>query len=547
MRRIISCTLCLLILLLSMPGAAVASEDAKKQFIRNYMNILDKSFKIQSSYMDSMKRNTISFNFDGELTESSYQDSEGDTKSVVPCRGSLEIISKQKDGKAQITLEGQVMEYSLDAKAYISPDGIIIPRKTLETLAQFDSAYKDEFQDMPAYLVLKPFLSEEESALFQEMLTYNMDIYNKTEQIQEFCRAVLNTIPADYFSFKDCDTVLEIKPSMLGSARFIGNLKSNSRDLAEKFTAIMSKPPYLSDEEYEELKEIMIESFVEGIDSLQLSDLADLELPFTVDEFMITARADRLETSVHFSYDDTDGKVDLKMSGITELGINNSYTSLVDMAFLADCPDFFMDLNLQGKATADARKSNMDIELAGSIKTEEESLSGKIVLKTKMDYKSEARIILPELNEDNSMVMDITDILPYRGEWDDYDWDDYRWDEYDDGAVKVYIYGYPMYFEDSQPVIINSRALLPLRETTDYLGGEVSWQPPDTVVLGNGYEEDLVLKINSTTYYQGEQALTMSTAPVIIDGRTYVPVRLVAEYLGYTVEWDESSQSIFIN
>lgn len=35
-------------------------------------------------------------------------------------------------------------------------------------------------------------------------------------------------------------------------------------------------------------------------------------------------------------------------------------------------------------------------------------------------------------------------------------------------------------------------------------------------------------------------------APLIIDNRTYVPIRFVAEELGASVEWDESTKEIVI-
>jgi hypothetical protein len=38
----------------------------------------------------------------------------------------------------------------------------------------------------------------------------------------------------------------------------------------------------------------------------------------------------------------------------------------------------------------------------------------------------------------------------------------------------------------------------------------------------------------------------MASPPFIIDGLTYVPIRLLAEYFGYTVEWDGVSQSIHL-
>lgn len=176
------------------------------------------------------------------------------------------------------------------------------------------------------------------------------------------------------------------------------------------------------------------------------------------------------------------------------------------------------------------------MDIAGEIIEEYASASGRISFDASMEYNSKARINLPVLNENNSLIVDVDDTLLYT----------YEGEEVDDGKLKIYIEGYHIDFYEAQPVIINSCTMVPLRETCYYLGGEVNWQEPDTVILSNGYDEDLVLKINSTTYQQGEQAFTMASPPFIIDGLTYVPIRLLAEYFGYTVEWDGVSQSIHL-
>ena len=54
-----------------------------------------------------------------------------------------------------------------------------------------------------------------------------------------------------------------------------------------------------------------------------------------------------------------------------------------------------------------------------------------------------------------------------------------------------------------------------------------------TIVDG---DTTVVMTIGETTYTVNDDEATMDTAPVIGDGdRTYVPVRFVAEALGYTV------------
>lgn len=40
---------------------------------------------------------------------------------------------------------------------------------------------------------------------------------------------------------------------------------------------------------------------------------------------------------------------------------------------------------------------------------------------------------------------------------------------------------------------------------------------------------------------------TMDVAPLIKNGRTYLPARYVAEAFGYTVHWNPSDQTVAIN
>lgn len=538
MRKLICYILCSLVLLLSLPQNAMASESSKQAFIRDIMHMMDVSMNMNSSYWQNMQHNTSKIDFKGELTESSYQSADGSSLSNLPCKGSFEIISNLKKEQFQIKFDGQVSEHILNGLIYFSQDELIIPRDTVESLANLgieELPDIEELDEMYDYVVIKPVLSNEDWSLLKESMIYNNDIYNNKDEVKAFVREFLNTIPASYFSYHDGYFVLDLRPSILGSAEFISNLKNNSKNLAEKFVAIMSKPPNTSDEEFAAMKEEMVNSIVEGIESLQISDLADLDLPFAVNEFKILSKYNAVNTSIHIS-SEKESKLDLKMNSYSTLSGHNNYLSRIDINLLLDSPETFLDLTLNARGTNNAKKSVLDLDIAGEIIEEYASASGRISFDASMEYNSKARINLPVLNENNSLIVDVDDTLLYT----------YEGEEVDDGKLKIYIEGYHIDFYEAQPVIINSCTMVPLRETCYYLGGEVNWQEPDTVILSNGYDEDLVLKINSTTYQQGEQAFTMASPPFIIDGLTYVPIRLLAEYFGYTVEWDGVSQSIHL-
>ena len=98
----------------------------------------------------------------------------------------------------------------------------------------------------------------------------------------------------------------------------------------------------------------------------------------------------------------------------------------------------------------------------------------------------------------------------------------------------------------TSPAIINSRTLVPVRAIIEEFGGSVSWDE-QTRSVSLGMNGDIVLlTIDSTTAYYNNIQKTLDTAPVINGGRTMLPIRFVAENLGFTVTWNESTSEIII-
>ena len=97
------------------------------------------------------------------------------------------------------------------------------------------------------------------------------------------------------------------------------------------------------------------------------------------------------------------------------------------------------------------------------------------------------------------------------------------------------------------PVIVNDRTLLPVRAAVETLGGEVSWNG-DTRTAALSYDGNTIeLTIDSPTAYLNGAAQTLDTTPVIINDRTMLPIRFIAESFGFDVEWDQSTQTVTIS
>ena len=92
---------------------------------------------------------------------------------------------------------------------------------------------------------------------------------------------------------------------------------------------------------------------------------------------------------------------------------------------------------------------------------------------------------------------------------------------------------------DAAPVIRNDRTLVPIRIVTETLGGKVDWNGATKEVTLNIDGKEIKMTIGKTLEKYG-------VAPVIIDGRTFVPVRFVADELGATVAWDDATKTVTI-
>jgi hypothetical protein len=97
---------------------------------------------------------------------------------------------------------------------------------------------------------------------------------------------------------------------------------------------------------------------------------------------------------------------------------------------------------------------------------------------------------------------------------------------------------------DAAPFIKDGRTLLPIRALVESLGGTVRWNASTktaTVSLGGRI---IGLTIGSKTALLNGKRITLDVAPVIVSGRTFLPLRAVAQNLGLDLAWEPVSQTI---
>lgn len=118
------------------------------------------------------------------------------------------------------------------------------------------------------------------------------------------------------------------------------------------------------------------------------------------------------------------------------------------------------------------------------------------------------------------------------------------------GNPNMIVNGEPREIDPGQgtaPVIVNGRTFLPIRAVIEAMGGTVGWDGAAQKVTINNKGIILELIIGSTTAKVNGHTAELEVAPYISDtGRTMLPLRFVTESLGCDVEWEWTTKTVTI-
>jgi phosphate transport system substrate-binding protein len=97
---------------------------------------------------------------------------------------------------------------------------------------------------------------------------------------------------------------------------------------------------------------------------------------------------------------------------------------------------------------------------------------------------------------------------------------------------------------DSAPFIVSGRTMLPLRFISEQMGAGITYTATPAgkvtqvrvgIPTSASSLTGIVFSMNSTTVQVNNQPIALDTAPIIRDGRTFLPVRFIAEQMGATI------------
>ncbi len=105
--------------------------------------------------------------------------------------------------------------------------------------------------------------------------------------------------------------------------------------------------------------------------------------------------------------------------------------------------------------------------------------------------------------------------------------------------IKVNVDGEAVEF-DVQPVNENGVLLLPLRFILEKMGATISWHGETKTVFADYNGKVSTLQIGNELLFLEDGSITLPVVPVIIEGRTLVPVDVINHATGAAVDYGEA-------
>jgi hypothetical protein len=97
------------------------------------------------------------------------------------------------------------------------------------------------------------------------------------------------------------------------------------------------------------------------------------------------------------------------------------------------------------------------------------------------------------------------------------------------------------------PMLLDGTVMVPVRFLSELLGATVEWSPAFQLVTLRLRERSAQLQIGSSiTLIDGRVGPMLQQAPLVVTGRTMVPLRFISEVFGASVSWEPTTRTVTI-
>ncbi|WP_051477753.1 stalk domain-containing protein [Paenibacillus sp. FSL R7-277] len=99
---------------------------------------------------------------------------------------------------------------------------------------------------------------------------------------------------------------------------------------------------------------------------------------------------------------------------------------------------------------------------------------------------------------------------------------------------------------DVAPIVKDGSTYVPIKYVLDAFGGNAVWDAKTKKIMVLRGSKALDLTVNKKEFVLNGKRQSAEVAPMILNARTLVPLRLVTEQLGLTVKWEQNTKTVTI-
>ena len=99
---------------------------------------------------------------------------------------------------------------------------------------------------------------------------------------------------------------------------------------------------------------------------------------------------------------------------------------------------------------------------------------------------------------------------------------------------------------DVAPMIMGERTYLPVRVISEALGASVEWEEGEKEITIRSEEALISMWIGKTIINVNGNDIPIDVAPIIVNDRTFIPIRFISEHLNCTVDWLNDTRQVVI-
>lgn len=112
-------------------------------------------------------------------------------------------------------------------------------------------------------------------------------------------------------------------------------------------------------------------------------------------------------------------------------------------------------------------------------------------------------------------------------------------------GIKVSVDGTYIEF-DQQPILQEDRVLVPVRFIFEALDLQLQWEQETSTIFAFKENTIIVLQIDNPNAFINGEKIELDVPAILMNGRTLVPVRFIAESTGANVEWVPEDSTVVI-